>query len=187
MIKAIIFDCFGVLASDGWIPFRVEHFGDKPGLLEVAMSLNKQVDVGLADYDDFIKKVAELAGVSAKATKKAIESNVPDEQLFAYIPTLKRRYKIGMLSNAGDNWLDEIFKPAHVALFDAVALSYETGVIKPNERAYEIIVDRLGVEPNECVFIDDQPRFVTGAQDVGMQAILYTNFAQCRSDLEKLL
>src|SRR5690348_2888052 len=62
MIKAIVFDCFGVLTSDGWLPFKKKYFGHDSALTEEATSLNKQVDAGLISYDDFVPAVAKLAG-----------------------------------------------------------------------------------------------------------------------------
>jgi HAD superfamily hydrolase (TIGR01509 family) len=187
MIKAIVFDCFGVLASDGWLPYKARHFGHDPVLLEQATSLNKQVDNGFISYDDFIRGVATLANLPEATAREQIENNVPDDELFAYIAELKQTYLIGMLSNAGDNWLDEIFKPEQVALFDAIALSYDMHFIKPDSQAYETIAARLGVDPSECVFIDDQPRYVEGAERVGMRAVLYANCEQLKQDLPALI
>src|SRR5665213_617468 len=157
MLKAIIFDCFGVLtASDGWLPFRDHYLSNDADLLGQGNSLNKQADAGLITYDDFIKGVAKLAGVPEEQARITIDDNVTNDALFRYIARLKPRYKIGMLSNAAANWLDELFTPAQVALFDATMLSYESGFIKPQPRAYEIIAERLGVTTRECLFIDDQ-------------------------------
>jgi HAD superfamily hydrolase (TIGR01509 family) len=83
--------------------------------------------------------------------------------------------------------LPTLFTSEQIKLFDAVALSFETGVIKPDERAYEIIAERLAVVPAECVFIDDQERFVTAAKEVGMEAIHFQSFEQMQADLEKIL
>lgn len=177
-----------MLTSDGWLPFKRKHFSHDDDLLQQATDLNKRVDSGLADYGAFLKKVAVLAHVPFEVARRAIENNVADEELFAYISQeLKPKYKLGLLSNAGDNWLDELFSPEQVRLFDATALSYETGVVKPNARAYQIIAERLGVEPGECVFIDDQERYCTAAEDVGMRAILYKNVAQLQQELAQSL
>jgi HAD superfamily hydrolase (TIGR01509 family) len=187
MIRAIIFDCFGVLATDGWLPVRANHFEHDPELNLQAILLNKAVDAGKASYNEFVRQVAEMAGVPEHVAREQIENNIPDEKLFAYIKELKRQYSIGLLSNAGDNWLGEIFTPEQVALFDAVALSYETGVIKPDGRAYRIIAERLGYAPQECVFIDDQARYVQGAESAGMCAVLYADADQLRRELPVLL
>lgn len=187
MIKAIIFDCFGVLASDGWLPYKARHFGQDPDLLEQATSLNKQVDNGLLDYDEFIREVAAMANLPENIAREQIENNIPDDELFDYIAELKKTYRIGLLSNAGDNWLDDIFKPEQVALFDSIALSYDMHFIKPDPRAYETIATRLDMLPKECVFIDDQPRYVAGAEQVGMRGILYANCEQLKQDLPAVI
>jgi FMN phosphatase YigB (HAD superfamily) len=188
MITAIVFDCFGVLATDGWLPFRRQYFGTEGDLFERAATVNKQVDAGLISFDDFIAVVAGLADMTPERARHLIVNNVPDEALLGYIAgQLKPDYKIGMLSNVAGNWLGDMFTEAQVALFDAVALSYETSFVKPDPRAYQTICDRLGVPPEECVFLDDQERYCTAARDGGMQAIVYQNFAQAKAELEQLL
>lgn len=188
MIKAIIFDCFGVLATDGWLPFKRKHFGNDEKLFEKAGELNKRVDAGLADYGDFIHEIATMAHMPDNEAREAIEDNPPHEELFEYIAgELKPRYKIGMLSNVAVDWLNKLFTPEQVALFDAVALSYETGFVKPDARAYEIIAERLGVAPEESIFIDDQERFCAAAKDAGMHEIHFQNFAQMKHDLENII
>ncbi len=188
MIKAVIFDCFGVLATDGWLPFRDAHFGDNPDLLEEARARNIQVDSGLMPYHDFVQWLADATNVPAREVKRRIEGNVPNEPLFEYIrDTLSPAYQIGLLSNAGANWLSDLFEPWQIALFNGVVLSYELGVVKPHPAMYETIALRLGVLPEEAVFIDDRPEFVEGARVVGMGGVQYQDTKQLRTDLEAML
>lgn len=187
-IKAIIFDCFGVLTRDGWLPFREKYFSHDKDKHEQATESNHRVDAGLHAYPDFIKEVASLAGITPEQAHTEIENNPPNEALFAYIrDELKHEYKLGILSNAGENWLADMFQPWQLALFDRTLLSYEIGAIKPDPIMYETIAMRLGVSPEECAFIDDQARFCTGARDVGMKAITFVSTGQVTSDLERLL
>lgn len=186
--KAVIFDCFGVLATDGWLPFRDEHFNDKPDLLEQAIASNKRVDAGLQSYDGFVSEVATLAGVPEATARFHIEHNIPNATLLSYIrDTIAPTYKVGFLSNAGANWLNDIFEPWQVSLFDEVLLSYQIGAIKPDAIMYTTIATRLGVLPEECIFIDDQPRYVQGAIDVGMAAIHYKDNKQLLLELTDVL
>jgi putative hydrolase of the HAD superfamily len=188
MIRAIIFDCFGVLASDGWLPFKEKYFGGNKELYEKVTKLNQDIDGGLSSFDNFIRKVSELAGISEGSARGQIENNIPDEKLFEYISKeLRPKYKLGMLSNAAANWLDVIFLPEQVKLFDAIALSYDIGVIKPNKEAYQIISDRLNTPINECLFIDDQERYCEGALLAGMKAIHYTSCSQLKEEVKKYL
>lgn len=186
MVKAVIFDCFGVLVRDGWLPYKERYFGRDPSLMEQARDLNRMVDAGLLSYQDFIKGVADLAGIDEARARSEIEVNPPNAQLFEWIrDDLKPDYKIGLLSNAGANWLDELFEPWQVALFDEVVLSYQVGTTKPDPIMYRAISDRLGVDVENCLFIDDQPYYCEGAKTVGMEAIHYQDNIKLEESLKK--
>lgn len=186
-MKAILFDCFGVLVTDGWLPFKNEHFGHDEKLFEQATDITAQANRGLIGQKDFINHVAELAGVPFEEVAHAVSRNVPNEELFAYIRELKKSYKIGFLSNIAANYLDRMFTPEHLELFDATSLSFENGYVKPQPEAYQAMAERLEVEPEDCVMIDDQQHNVAGARDAGMQGILYENFEQLKPELEAIL
>ncbi|MDB5181549.1 MAG: HAD-superfamily hydrolase [Candidatus Saccharibacteria bacterium] len=188
MIRAIIFDCFGVLTSDGWLPFKKKRFGHDEALFEEASYLNHQAGSGSMSQHEFIRKIAQMADVSPEFAEREINKSATNEELFDYIrEELKPKYRLGILSNAGANQLDSLFEPKQLALFDEIALSYEMGVVKPDSRAYETILQRLQVEANEAVFIDDQERHCTGAREVGIQTIVYKDFEQTKHELEKIL
>lgn len=188
MIKAVVFDCFGVLVNDGWLPFKQKYFGHDSALAQEATDSNKAVDAGLISYDDFITQVAELAGIEKHAAHTEIEQNPADTMLLDFIKNeLKPSYKIGMLSNAGADWLRDLLSPDQLALFDATALSFELGMIKPEAGCYTTIADRLSVDPSECVFIDDQVRYCDGAVATGMRAIHFRDTASCINELTTLL
>jgi HAD superfamily hydrolase (TIGR01509 family) len=187
MIQAIIFDCFGVLTTDAWLPFKAQHFGHDPELLAQASDLNKQSDGGFITTESFLDQIAAMANMSSAGVYAAVSNNVPNTALFGYIKQLKANYKIGLLSNASNDWLSELFEPDQLLLFEVTALSYETRFTKPMPEAYRTIAERLDVPVEHCVFIDDQERFVTGAVEAGMQAIWYKDNAQLKTELTQLL
>lgn len=188
MIKAIVFDCFGVLTTEGWLPFKAKYFGHDPELFEQAGSIGWQANMGRISYGEFMQAVAKLAGITPEAAARAIERNVPDEELFAYIAELKqKKYKLGLLSNAAGDHLSRIFTKRQLGLFDAVTLSYRNGFTKPERRAFETAAEQLGVGVEECVFVDDQERNVSGSRAAGMQAVLYRDAVQLRRELKPLL
>lgn len=188
MIKAIIFDCFGVLAINGWLHFKDKYFDDNRELLEQATEYNKRADAGLIPYEEFLETIAGLAKISPEETRKIIEDNPPNEKLFTFIASeLRPKYKIGMLSNVASNRLSSMFSPEQLSMLDSTALSYEIGFVKPDLRAYQLIAQHLHVEPEECVFVDDQERYCAAAEDAGMQAIVYRDFEQCKQDLDTIL
>ena len=187
MIKAVIFDCFGVLSTEAWRPFKATYFAHDRELFDRASNISWQADRGLMSYDDFIRAVAELAGITPAEANNAIARNVPDEELFAYIRELKANYKIGFLSNVAGDYMNQIFTSEQLDLFDVIVLSFQNGFIKPQHEAFENAARQLAVELGECVFVDDQGRNVTGARDAGMKAVLYRDAAQFRRELVPLL
>jgi putative hydrolase of the HAD superfamily len=61
----------------------------------------------------------------------------------------------------------------HLERFDAVVDATYTGILKPERRAYELCLERLGAAASDCVFVDDQPRNVAGAAAVGLRAVCF--------------
>jgi FMN phosphatase YigB (HAD superfamily) len=187
MVKAVILDCFGVLATEAWLPFKDRHFKNDPERFAAASAIARQVNRGLISGDDFINEISKLSGVQPNQVRQAIAGNVPNQPLFDYLGQLKPRYKLGFLSNIGGDRLNQIFTPEQLALFDAISMSFKTGYIKPEPRAYQEMAAHLGVEAAECVFIDDQLRNVSGAEATGMKAILYKDMDSLKKELAELL
>ena len=188
MINAIIFDCFGVLTTDGWLAFKARYLAPGSQAEMQATELNHRVDAGLIPQDEFEQAIAELAGVDVALARQMLDSHVANDELFDYIAgALAPHYKIGLLSNVSADYTPELFTPAQNALFDARVFSYELGVTKPHPLMYQTIATKLDCLPEECVFVDDRELFVTGARDVGMQAIQFHDTTQVRRDLERML
>jgi HAD superfamily hydrolase (TIGR01509 family) len=187
-MKAIIFDLFGVLSTEGFRVFCDKYFKNDPLKRTEAQQLMDQSSLGNVDYKSFIKKLAALGQVPEKLVYDYLDDNVPNEPLFDYIrQELKPKYKISLLSNASANWLHEIFKPEDINLFDDAVISFEVHMTKPDPQMYKLAAKRLEVSSAECVFIDDIYRYCEGAKTVGMKAILYEDFVQMKIELEKIL
>lgn len=188
-IQAVIFDLYGVLAINGWQAFKAKHFTHRPEVWDQVYELGKRVDAGLADYDDLIRFTAEQSGEAMATVRYQLEHTIANEDLLAYIAGhLKPLYRLGVLTNASNpGAVDTIFSSEQLKLFDTLVFSREVGRVKPDVEIYEIAASRLGVAPEECVFVDDQERHATGARDAGMRAVLYTDFATFPGQLQPLL
>lgn len=188
MIKAIIFDCFGVLVQGSLEQFIDSNFAEDEKLVKRAHELNDQCSLGLISYEEQIAEFSEMSGLSKALVHEQMDVNPRNKQLLDYISTeLKPKYMIGFLSNAGEDWLDELFTKEDLSLFDDTVLSFAVGLAKPDFRIYELSAERLNVTPDECVFIDDIERYCTSAQELGMKAIVYRTFSQMHEELEKIL
>jgi HAD superfamily hydrolase (TIGR01509 family) len=187
MIKAIIFDCFGVLTTEGWQQFKETYFTDGSTLKE-AYRLNKLADQGKLNHEQLLPMIAELAQIPIEQAREEIDDYQANKRLLEYISVrLKSRYKLGMLSNVSDDWLTKLFSTSQLSLFDEFALSYKVGFVKPAKEAYEYIAKRLNVDVEECVFIDDREHYVEAANKLGMKGIVYIDFNQMKAELEEIL
>ena len=185
-IKAVIFDCFGVLTSERWIPFRRQYFhtDDKKAFARNAMG---ELVTGQLSLHEFIETIAEKGNIDEDEVRESLTGSSPDEELFAWITSNKSIYKIGMLSNVGGDKLHTLFSPSQIALFDDIVLSYHVGMAKPDPRVYRLAAERLGVEPDECLFVDDKEAYCNAARAVGMKAVKYHDFAQFSSEVATIL
>jgi len=187
-MKAIIFDLYGVLALNGWQAFKAKHFTTREEVWDRVFELSKQVDSGQIPYEDLVRYTAEQTGETEAVVRHEMEHTLPNTKLLNYIATsLKGKYKLGILSNSGKDAVLNIFTSEQRELFDAVVFSHKVGFIKPQRDIYLAITDLLGVEPNECVLVDDQGPHASGGRDVGMHAILYANVLELKENLKDLL
>lgn len=82
--------------------------------------------------------------------------------------------KVGILTNElmdfqGRAWVEA---QPWFTLFPVLVDSSEIGIRKPDPRAYEIAIELMGMPAGEIVFIDDNPTYVKGGDDVGLRSIL---------------
>lgn len=188
MVKAIIFDFFGVLAVRGTESFRQAHLGDDPAVRYEARNLHDKLGLGLIAYDEFINELATLGGVDRQTVLKYTENYKPNLPLLDYIRNeLKLKYKIGIISNAGDDWVARILGTDNYELFDDIILSYKYSVIKPQPEIYTMSSKNLGVAEAECVFVDDIQTYCKGAEAVGMKSIWYKDFQAMKTELQTIL
>ena len=80
---------------------------------------------------------------------------------------------VGALTNDltafhSQEWIDRM---TVIGKFDQMVDGRRDGIMKPDPAAYRLIAERLGVTPEECVFIDDQPVNLAGADAVGMRTV----------------
>ncbi|MCA9344289.1 HAD family phosphatase [Candidatus Saccharibacteria bacterium] len=185
-IQAVIFDCFGVLTGDVW----KEFVGSLPeDQRSNARDLNRALDKNVISHDEFYQQINQLTGREVPMVEKIITSDMhKNKEVFKYIQSLKGKYKLAVLSNVSTNWIREQFlTPEEISLFDDFVLSHEVGLIKPDPEIFKLAAKRLGVEVEDCLFIDDSPYNAQAAENLGMKAITYQNFSQFRSQADKLL
>ncbi len=190
MIKAIIFDCFGVLLGNAYKMHLAQVEKEDPERAKEARAINHASDMGILTNEESAEGISALFDMEPEEfLEEQNQVEVPNQELLDYIARLKKTYKTGMLSNINSrDRLSIRFDPGVLdAHFNTVVASGDEGYVKPQPEIFQIVATRLGVEPHECVFIDDIDEFCEGARATGMQAIQYISNQQCMSDLNTLI
>jgi putative hydrolase of the HAD superfamily len=189
MIKAIIFDCFGVLVGKGFNQTYQTAGGDPVRDRAFIEDILDKANLGHISDDEFRASMAAQAGISAVEWKQAVKNaELLNTDLLALIAQLHATYKTAILSNANKGVLERKIGEARLQKnFDEVVVSAEVGMVKPDLRVYQLVVDRLAVAPSECLYIDDRESFLDPALELGMSVLLYENFDQIERGISELL
>ncbi len=96
-------------------------------------------------------------------------------------------YRLAILTNNVREWSSFWRESIPVDLFDVVVDSCEVALRKPDPAIFRLVCERLGVEPDEAVFLDDSPGHIESAREVGLRTILFQEPDQAMADLDALL
>ncbi|XBG79846.1 HAD family phosphatase [Enterococcus cecorum] len=107
-----------------------------------------------------------------------------------YAQELKKQgYKLFVLSNTAASYYD-LAKKGYLPIdeiLDGKILSYEVEMVKPDVAIYQYLLDKYGLEAQNCVFLDDIKGNIEAAQSLGMQGIQVISENQALADLKVLL
>lgn len=181
----IVFDMGGVL-----INFDPEHFVDRENLPEGDRALVMaavfrspewpMLDKGTMDEADMLpialsKLPERLHAVASRLILNWEEPVEPIPGMAALVADCKAAgKKVYLLSNASrrqrEYWP---LIPGH-EYFDGGVVSAFEGLVKPDPAIYQILLKRFGLDPADCLFIDDMQKNVDGARAEGMNAVRFT-------------
>lgn len=189
MVQAIIFDFFGVLSLRArrlFFETYIPNYHERQAEFE---DLTKQRNLGLISAQDYVQRIADETGVSPQECMQQMEGERRlNQPLIDYIAQhLRSHYKIGLLSNAGDELFEYIDPHLAKNLFHEIIISADVGLIKPDPAIFRLAAERLEVEPSETIMVDDLRDNCLGAESAGLSAIHYRAFQQFKPELERLL
>ena len=197
-IRAIFWDVGGVIVrTHDWSGRNrwEKQIGLQPHELERLVfsgAMGKRAAVGQANADDVWTWVLNHLGLPESdrlsLQRDFFDGDEVDEELVAFIRSLRSKYLTGVISNAwpeARRWLENEWRIADA--FDQIVISSEVGVAKPDPGIFHLALDGLEVTPIESVFIDDFDENVNAASEVGMHTILFRDVEQTIEELQKLL
>ncbi|HYF64597.1 MAG TPA: HAD family phosphatase [Herpetosiphonaceae bacterium] len=197
-IRAVVFDIGGVLEitpKTGWERPWEERLGLAPGGLdERLMDVWLAGSAGTIDEPEVERRIAAILGLDQAALGAFMDDlwteylGAPNAELTAYFAGLRPRVRTGILSNsfAGARRQEQA-RYGFGDLCDIVIYSHEEGMKKPERRFFELACERLGVAPDELIFLDDVEACVAGARELGIHAIRFANNDQAIAAIEELL
>ncbi|HEX4312067.1 MAG TPA: HAD family phosphatase [Acidobacteriaceae bacterium] len=152
----------------------------------------RDYDLGLLDGRGYWSKFGRDAGLSFTTDQidLLIENDVlmwvkVNEAMLAWVAALRSAgLRIAILSNMGPEVLRYMRQEfAWLAPFDQLTWSCELRLAKPDPAIYIHTCEKLGVRPEEALFLDDKIENVRAAEQLGLVAIQFKNIEQLRRDL----
>lgn len=183
-IRAIVFDWAGVLATEAFWIWSRKNEVDMTPIMEVDMKVN----AGEMPHEEFVALVAKVSGKTSAEVWAGVKAEmILNADLIALIRELKKKYKIGLLSNFTAPWLREVLDENKLwDLFDEHIISSEHGIVKPDTKIFKKMLLMLDMPAGEVVFADDRDVNVNAAKKLGLRPFLFTDVAQFTKDLKSV-
>lgn len=194
-IKSVIFDWGGVLIEDP-APSLMQYCTkalhvSKEEYIKAHSKFAGDFQKGLISEDTFWEQIcSELNAPRPKVrslwTDAFKAAYVPRDDMFSIAASLQENgYRTAVLSNTEVPAM-QYFHQQRYDMFDVLVFSCAEGVKKPDRKIYELTLEKLGSLPGQSVFIDDNPEYINGAKEVGINTVLFQNIDQVKNELIRL-
>jgi putative hydrolase of the HAD superfamily len=200
MIQAVLWDFGGVILTSPFEAFN-RYEGEQSLPADFIRSVNaadphsnawallERSDIGPEEFDTLFAAESEARGhrVPGADVLALLSGDIRPEMVAALDLVIESGYRTACLTNnvLGGDPTAEV--GAVMARFDHIVESSKVGVRKPEPRFYEIACELVGVEPAECVFLDDLGINLKPAASMGMTTIKVVSADQAIQDLEAVL
>ncbi|MBS3080729.1 HAD family hydrolase [Candidatus Pacearchaeota archaeon] len=194
MIKAIIFGLWETIATKGFSvserlmeQFNIKKTSDFLERYEKALQLRKwrnkkeMAENFLMCFDtpiNYKNCTFIIQTVNEGINRAKVFSGIKEILLL-----LKKKYKLGILSNTTNFESNIISLMSFNTFFDVQLYSWQINSLKPSGRSFEEICKRLQVNPDKCLFIDNEDRSINEAKKLGFNTIKFKNVEQLKKEL----
>ena len=198
MTKAIIFDFGRVISAQKPMDLfwdYEEELGLPPGRLNRIMFGSEawqETLLGRKTLDEYWLEIGPRLGLHSQDEIQSFRQRyfgdeTINQDVLALIRRLHGRYKLAVLSNAPPRLSEWLADWQILDLFDVVVCSGDEGLVKPDPAIFELTLTRLGVAPNEAIFVDDTLGHVAAARSLGIRGIHFSTASALAGELEQLL
>ena len=187
MIKHYIFDMGGVLLKQ--IPYKlIENEVSfvnctTPEVEKIFWDNFYEYEKGNINTEKFVKNLRTYFNKKDLTTEEYEQSYFEIgekyggvfENAYKYVKKIKDEgNKVYLLSNLHELSFKDFSKVFDTSIFDKLFLSYEIGLIKPDDEIFKYVIKEIGDKPNNMCFFDDKLENVNSAKRNGMNAIQTT-------------
>lgn len=155
---------------------------------EQALAELHRLERGEITEDQLAATLAPLLGVSPeRLADRLFAATRPDARMIAAVDAARAAgVRTALVSNS---WGLGVYRRARDVLhrFDAVLISGELGMRKPDPEIFLLAAERVGLPPSACVFVDDLPSNCAAAAALGMAAVRHRSAGETIPELERLL
>ncbi len=184
MIKAVIFDYFGIICSDEYW----QSVKNNKNLQGAFPQLSSDVNLGRMHWADFIQRIADKTGQSPSEIIELYKSQRIHPGVLAFVAQLHEHYQTALLTNANHEFLEPLILKLDLAnIFDEIVISSKLGVMKPDRRIFEHLLEKLRVNAHQTIFIDDKASNTAAAAELGFHTVTYETFEQMEQSINRLL
>lgn len=198
MIDTVIFDIGRVLLGFEWLDYVHRLFNDTETEEAVTKAtffsgIWNEMDRGIWTEEEvlerFYKNDPDRREQIWKAFDKVGDCAVPMDYAIPWIEELKTDgYRVLYLSNYSEHVKRRTLHAMDfLGHMDGGIFSYEVHSIKPEKEIYEKLIEKYGLVPERCIFIDDNQKNISAAEDIGFKAIGFESYEQAHGELMSLL
>ena len=188
MIRNMVFDIGNVLMDFRWKEYMRSLFGENEALIQ---TINQGIwhngcwaamDKGEMDGAATLRSAVAFAPQYEKEIKLTLDRVAHAFHKFEYsIPWIQELKRMGLNVYYLSNY--SAFSVAanpdvlnFIPYMDGGVFSFEVKAVKPEPEIYRCLCEKFGLKPEECLFTDDVPANVKGAQACGFQGIVFEGY-----------
>ena len=174
MIKAVLLDMYGVIlkdTGDSLLPYINETFPEKT--FDEVYYFWEQSNVGALPSVEIFRGLC-YTGDLEKTERDYLDTIEINGDFYDFAERMKGKVRMALISNDAAEWNRFLREKYDIDRhFEVLHVSGEVGIKKPDERIFLMTLEKLGLNPSECVYVDDRRHNLITAGRLGMAPILF--------------
>ena len=172
-MKAIVLDMYGVIVKqtgDDFVPYVQQTFPDLS--MEEIHTPWFKADIGEISSLDVWKTIG-FQGDLERIEAEYLDTIELSDGFIDFIEKVKNKYKLAIISNDSSRWSKYLREKFDLnKYFDVISISGDLKLQKPDERILLLTIEKLGLNAEDCIYVDDREGNLAVAKKVGMKPIL---------------